>query len=82
MNYATFDTGTPPGGGFNKIDKVGTGGCLLYIKADDIEKKLKEIEKAGGKTVQTKMEIPQIGWFGTFKDIFGNTLGLFTPTMK
>jgi predicted enzyme related to lactoylglutathione lyase len=83
MNYALFDTGTSlPNGGFNKVDRIGTGGCLLYIRTDDIEKKLKEIEKAGGKTVTKKTEVPQFGWSATFKDIFGNTLGLFTPIMK
>jgi predicted enzyme related to lactoylglutathione lyase len=82
MNYATFETGTPPGGGFSKVDKVKEGGCLFYIGVDDIEKKLKEIEKAGGKTVEKKTEIPQTGWEAKFKDVFGNLLGLFTPMKK
>lgn len=82
MNYALFDTGTPPNGGFSKLLKTGTGGCLLHIHVDDIEKKLKEIEKAGGKTATKKTEIPQFGWYATFKDVFGNILGLFTPSMK
>ena len=80
-NYGLFDTGTPPNGGFNKVDKIVSGGCMLYIHVDDIEKKLKEIEKAGGKTVMKKTEVPQFGWNATFKDIFGNIIGLFTPTM-
>jgi len=82
MDYALFETGTPPGGGFTKVDKVKEGGCLFYISVDDIEKKLKEIEKAGGKTVRRKTEIPQFGWDATFKDTFGNVLGLFTPVKK
>jgi predicted enzyme related to lactoylglutathione lyase len=82
MNYALFDTGTPPNGGFSKALKTGTDGYLLHIMVDDIEKKLKEIEKAGGKTVMKKTEIPQFGWYATFKDIFGNILGIFTPSMK
>jgi len=82
MDYALFDTGTPPNGGFSKVLKTGTNGCLLHIRVDDIEKKLKEIEKAGGKTVTKKTEIAQLGWYATFKDIFGNILGLFTPKMR
>jgi len=82
MGYALFETGTPPGGGFNKVDKVKAGGCLFYISVDDIEKKLKEIERAGGKTVRKKTEIPQMGWDATFTDIFGNELGLFTLVEK
>jgi predicted enzyme related to lactoylglutathione lyase len=61
MDYALFETGTPPNGDFSKVNKVKTGGCLFYISVDDIEKKLKEIEKAGGKTVRKKTEIPQMG---------------------
>lgn len=82
MNYALFETGSPPAGGFNKVDKVTQGGCLIYLQVDDIEKKLKEIEKAGGKTVSKKTEIPQMGWYATFRDVFGNVLGLFTPIKK
>lgn len=82
MEYALFETGAPPGGGFTKVDKVKAGGCLFYICVDDIEKKLKEIEKAGGKIVRKKTEIPQIGWDAAFSDIFGNQLGLFTPREK
>nr|MDO8098505.1 VOC family protein [Candidatus Njordarchaeota archaeon] len=81
-DYALFDTGRPPNGGFSKLLKTGTNGFLLHILVDDIEKKLEEIEKAGGKTVTKKTEIPQFGWYATFKDIFGNILGLFTPKMK
>jgi len=54
----------------------------MHILVDNNEKRLKEIEKAGGKTVTKKTEIPQFGWYATFKDIFGNILGLFTPKMK
>jgi hypothetical protein len=82
MDYAVFDTGRPPNGGFSKALKAGTDGCLLHIIVDDIEKKLKEIEKAGGKTLREKTEIPKFGWYATFKDIFGNTLSIFTPSMK
>lgn len=82
MNYALFDTGTPPGGGFNKSDKVEVGGCVFYICVDDIDNKLREIESAGGKTVVKKTEIPQFGWNAIFTDIFGNVLGLFTPIEK
>jgi predicted enzyme related to lactoylglutathione lyase len=33
----------------------------MHILVDDIEKKLKEIEKTGGKTVTKKTEIPEFG---------------------
>jgi hypothetical protein len=81
-DYAIFDTGTPPNGGFSKALKTGTDGYLLHIMVGDIETKLEEIEKAGGKTLRRKTDIPGFGWYATFKDIFGNTLSLFTPRMK
>lgn len=40
------------------------------------------LEKAvelGGRKVKEKTEIPDIGWFGLFTDLDGNTIGLFTP---
>jgi len=80
--FTLFETGTPIGGSFGKVDKAGAGGCLLYIAVNDIEEKLKEIEKAGGKIVRKKSEIPDEGWQATFKDIFGNVLYLFKPLKK
>ncbi len=82
MGYASFETGTPPGGGFSEVNEVKAGGCLFYIFVDNIEKKLEEIERAGGKAVRKKMEIPRIGWNATFTDVFGNELGLFTAMEK
>jgi len=82
MDYALFDPGSEPRGGFNKVDKVKEGGAILYIRVNNIEKKLKEIEKAGGKTLRKKTEVPQFGWNALFKDVFGNVLGLFTPLKK
>ena len=40
------------------------------------------LEKAvnlGAKKVKEKTEIPNVGWFGLFTDLDGNTIGLFTP---
>ena len=82
MNYALFETGAEPAGGFNKVDKVKEGGVVFYIGVDDVEKKLKEIEKAGGKAMSKKMEIPGFGWQALFKDVFGNVLGVYTPMKK
>jgi len=58
------------------------GDVVFYIGVDDVEKKLKEVEKAGGKTVKTKSEVPRFGWEALFKDVFGNILGLFTALKK
>ena len=82
LGFTLFDTGTSPPGSFSKVDKVKTGGCLFYIAVEDIEKKLKEIEKAGGKVVRKKREISQEGRDALFEDVFGNVMYLFEPLKK
>jgi hypothetical protein len=80
--FTLFESGAPIGGSFNKVDTVKGGGCLLYIAVDDIEKKLQEIEQAGGKILRRKTEILGEGWDALFEDIFGNVFYLFTPRKK
>jgi predicted enzyme related to lactoylglutathione lyase len=78
MNYATFNPGEGPGGGFNPVTKENPAGTVLvYIGTDDIEASLAEIESAGGKIVAPKMEIPGMGWFAIFQDPTGNNLALY-----
>lgn len=78
-NYATFDPGTPPGGGFNTVsDQVKAGDVYIYVQTDDIEATLAKAESLGGKTLQPKTEIPNTGWFALFSDPTGNIVGLFT----
>ncbi|RKY88258.1 hypothetical protein DRQ09_03125 [candidate division KSB1 bacterium] len=76
-DYAVFDTGESPGGGFPKVDKITSGGILIYIMVEDIGRMLKKIEKAGGKIITPRTEIPETGWFAIFSDPEGNFLGLF-----
>lgn len=79
FNYHQFDAAGGPGGGF--VDANGkdnhVGEVILYIGVPEIEAALKQIEKAGGKTVVPKTEIPGMGWFAHFTDPTGNRLGLF-----
>jgi hypothetical protein len=44
-DYALFDIGTPSNGGFSKLLKSATNGCLIHILVDDIEKKLNKSKK-------------------------------------
>ena len=46
MEYATFKTGSEPGGGFAKVAEVRPGGALFYIMVKDLEEKLRKIERA------------------------------------
>lgn len=70
------------GGGLMLDDKPDAQ-VMLYIMVDDIEAKLAEIVKAGGKLVTPKTQIsPEIGYFGVFTDPSGVPMGLFTPSMQ
>jgi predicted enzyme related to lactoylglutathione lyase len=67
------------GGGFDRKDKI-TPGVVIYVEVDDINAAITKAVELGGEKVQGKAEIPRdIGWFGLFKDLDGNTIGLFTP---
>lgn len=79
MNYSMWEAGDGSGGGFPEVSKEAPAGqVLVYIDSDDIEADLKMVEKLGGTVVYPKTEIPNIGWFGMFKDPTGNVLGLYT----
>lgn len=79
LNYAMFNPGEGPGGGFPPVvDFNKTDRLLVYIDTDDIERDLKKAVSLGGKQVLAKTEIPGQGWFALFTDPEGNTLALYT----
>jgi hypothetical protein len=79
MNYTMWEDGSGSGGGFPEVSKDNPAGrVLVYIDSDDIEADLKKVETLGGRVLQPKMEIPQMGWFGVFQDPTGNVLALYT----
>jgi predicted enzyme related to lactoylglutathione lyase len=79
MNYTMWDPHEGPGGGFSNVDEnVKPGDVIIYINCEDIEADLKKAVELGGAIVQEKMEIPETGWFGMFKDPTGNTIALYT----
>jgi hypothetical protein len=78
-DYATFSTGEDQlGGGLDRKDKITRGNTIIYILVDDINAMLEKAVKLGAKKVKEKTEIPNVGWFGLFTDLDGNTIGLFT----
>ena len=80
-DYATFNTGEGvlSGGGLDRKDKIIPGNITIYIQVDDINEMLEKAVKLGAKRVKEKTEIQNVGWFGLFTDLDGNTIGLFTP---
>ena len=78
MQYALWESGDGPGGGFNPLgDDVKVGDVLVYVESADIESDLKRAAALGGSVVREKTEIPGFGWFGLFRDPTGNVIGLF-----
>jgi predicted enzyme related to lactoylglutathione lyase len=67
------------GGGFDLRGKpAAAGGVLLYISVDSIDRILPTIESHGGTMQKPKTQIsPEVGWWASFKDPAGNTIGLF-----
>ena len=79
--YWTIWTGEGTvGGGFMKKSGDFKGGesIILYVEVDNIDESLSEIEKAGGKIISPKTLINESsGYFGMFKDLDGNLMGLW-----
>ena len=50
---------------------------VVTVDVESIDISLKEIEAAGGSTVQERTEIPGMGAFAYFKDSEGNVVGLW-----
>ena len=81
FDYYMFQANPGPGGGFVQIGGMGEykqGEVLIYIGTDDIDATLAKVEASGGKTLQPKTEIPQMGWFAYFTDPAGNRIALYT----
>ena len=78
-NYIMFSTPDDEGGGFSTSIKPTKDGVVLYIEVEDIEKKLKDIESAGGKKVKGKTGISEeFGFYALFTDPCGNIMGLWS----
>jgi predicted enzyme related to lactoylglutathione lyase len=79
MDYTMFDPHDGPGGGFSPLgENVKVGDILIYVNSEDIEADLKKAQSLGGSVLVEKAEIPNIGWYGIFKDPTGNMIGLYT----
>ena len=70
-DYATFSTGEGvlSGGGLDREDRIVPGKVIIYVGVDDIDMMLDKAVGLGGKREKEKTEIPNIGWFGLFKDL-------------
>ena len=53
---------------------------VVTVSVADIDKALEKIEKLGGKMVQKKLPVGEMGFSAYFKDTEGNVVGLFQPS--
>ena len=72
------DPGAINGGMFQRDERLTSP--VITIDVDGIDDALKQIEDAGGSTVQPRTAIPGMGAFAYFKDPEGNVLGLWETT--
>ncbi len=69
-----------PSFGLKKEEVKSKNQVVITMRVDDIEDKLREVEKSGGKIIREKYEIdPSVGYAGNFEDPFGNEWGLHSP---
>jgi hypothetical protein len=85
MNYHLVETGGTGGinGGIMTPKKGPWPGKLaFYIDVDDIDAYGEKIQKAGGKVVIEKVDVPGVGQFSLFEDPDGRVLGMWKQQPK
>ena len=55
---------------------------VITVDVENIETALKSIEKAGGKTLQKKQPVADMGFTAYFKDTEGNIVGLWQSARR
>ena len=80
----TSEDGTPnkPGAINGGMPKRGSPveHIVVTISVQDIDTALQTIEKLGGRTVQKRMPVGDMGFTAYFKDTEGNVVGLWQPS--
>ena len=86
MSYTLVTTGpsgeqgpTEPGfvnGGMLRRESPNEG-PIVVIDVDDIDATLAQVEAAGGHTLLGKQAVGDMGWAAYFKDVEGNSMGLW-----
>jgi uncharacterized protein len=67
MGYAMIETPSPPGGGLRKTERGESAGILNFIHVASVADATRKIEKAGGKVLVPKQEVPSWGAFSVFQ---------------
>jgi uncharacterized protein len=75
---------TEPGtiNGLMSTRKNADSTAVVIIEVSDIDSAIESVQKHGGRMVQRKQEIPQVGQAAYFKDTEGNLMQLFQRSSK
>jgi predicted enzyme related to lactoylglutathione lyase len=76
-SYMKLSGADAPSGGWVRADLVQAPGPVAYLAVDDLESKLDEIERAGGRVLVRNLPFAGGGEIGLFADPDGNVLGLW-----
>lgn len=77
-----FETPEGPRGGFEKVDYVGVGAVIVYIKVASIEEAMRRVTANGGSEVKSKTSLGRLGWYAIFRDPCNVKMGLWEPAEK
>lgn len=69
--------GEHPTGSIMETPSPGGTGVMNYIRVDNIEQALTQVEQLGGKRQTGRTELSGIGCWATFTDPEGNQMGLW-----
>jgi predicted enzyme related to lactoylglutathione lyase len=53
-----------------------------YIAVESADAYIEKIKKLGGKIINPKQEVPQVGWVAIAEDPEGNQFGILQPSMN
>ena len=71
----TGPDGTPGiNGGMSRASDMGRN--VLTIDVPDVDEYVQKIKDNGGKITMEKTAIPKVGWFATFQDSEGESMGI------
>jgi hypothetical protein len=78
MQYTLYSTGDGEIGGGLFTPQPGQPAMMTnYVNVDSIEDSLAAVGAAGGKTVQPRFAVGNVGWIAIAQDTEGNTFGLW-----
>ena len=77
MEYHVYSTPRGPGGAVMGPAEERPTGVLNYLLSRDIEADVRRIERAGGRILVPKKEVPGVGWWALFEEPTGIALALF-----